>query len=100
MEETLVVIDEKRRRALLGEWRETDIFAPLPAQLHRLADHVGKTQPRFDLVEEAVVEAHRPMIAPRDRRVAGRNRGWSAGQPHPWSQAATSPMLTSWANRG
>src|SRR5258708_223048 len=88
MEETLVVIDEKRRRAFPGERRETDIFAPLPAQLHRLADHVGKTQPRFDFVEEAVAEAHRPMIAPRDRRVASRRlRRTRGSRPGPRPQA-------------
>ena len=54
----LVVVDVEGRRLLLGERRQADELAALPAQLHRLADHVRGTEAGLDLVEEAFVEAH------------------------------------------
>ncbi len=43
-EVTLVVVDVERRRLLLGEGRQPDIFPPLPAQLDGAADHIGQPQ--------------------------------------------------------
>src|SRR6185437_4526167 len=53
----LVVVDVEAGGLLLGERREADVLAPLAAQLHRLADDVGRAQARLDLVQEAFVEA-------------------------------------------
>jgi hypothetical protein len=56
--EALVVVDEERRALLLGERRQPRIFAPLPPQLHRLSDHVGRAKAGLQFVEEVVVETH------------------------------------------
>jgi len=58
VEEAFVVIDEERRRALLGERRQADVFPALAAQLDGLADDVGQPEPSLDLIQETFVVAH------------------------------------------
>ena len=56
--EALLVVDEERRALLLGERRQPRVLTTLPAQLHRLADDVGRAKAGLQFFEEAVVETH------------------------------------------
>jgi hypothetical protein len=74
VEEALVVVDEERRALLLVEGREADELPALASQLHRAADHVGEPQAGLQFVDEAVVEAHAPIIPYRGDETSGRCR--------------------------
>src|SRR5690606_9041108 len=63
VEEALVVIDEEAGRLLLGEGRQADVLAPLPLELHRPSDDIGRPKAGLQFFKEAIVEAHGGLIA-------------------------------------
>jgi len=58
MVEALLVIDEKRRGALLLERRQAGELAALTAQRNGPSDKVGQADARFYLVQESVRKGH------------------------------------------
>ena len=66
MVETLVIIDEKGRRPLFLEGRQTDKFAALAFQRHRTANEVRRAHTRLDLVDKVLIETH-GIASPRPK---------------------------------